>query len=279
MSGQLTMHPSVRRILDFPRIGQRTPEWYLYRNNRVTASEVSTILAQGKGYQRIFEQKVGMRDSGMSSEYMQIGTDNEEVVAELYRKKYPHETVYHDLSIIPHKTLDFVAASLDAMTASGINVEIKTMFKDKFVKVSKMYFCQVQLQMECSDLDKTHLVQHYIRMEGQPIVVHEIMRDKQWFADNVHIFKKFIKEVREFFPFDIECFKSQLVNRVPTPYVHESFSFDVDDFDTQILEQKVRETFSFDIQEFNSQVDYIEQWEDVKMHCFEESAYPQDMCF
>lgn len=196
------MHPAVQRIIDYPKIAQRTPEWYEYRKKRVTASEASTIIAQGKGYQRVFEQKVGVRDSNVSSEYMTIGTENEEAVVVLYRQKYPDEEVFHDLSIIPHQTLDYVAASLDACTASGINVEIKTVFKDRFIKVSKMYFDQVQLQMEVADLDKTHLVQHYINMPDQPIVVHEILRDRHWFERNKEIFRVFVKKIRDFFPFE-----------------------------------------------------------------------------
>jgi len=195
------MHSSIKRIIDYPRIAQRTPEWYEYRKKRVTASEASTIIAQGKGYDRVFEQKVGLRDTNISSEYMTIGTDNEEAVVALYREKFPEEEVFHDLSIIPHQTLDYVAASLDACTASGINVEIKTVFKEKFVKVSKMYYDQVQLQMEVADLGKTHLVQHYIRMPDQPIVVHEILRDRGWFERNRDIFKGFVEKVRNFFPF------------------------------------------------------------------------------
>lgn len=195
------MHPCIRRIVEYPKIAQRTPEWYEYRKKRVTASEASTIIAQGKRYDRVFEQKVGSRDTNISSEFMQIGTDNEEAVVELYRKKFPEEVVFHDLSIIPHRTLDYVAASLDACTASGINVEIKTVFKNDFVKVSKMYYDQVQLQMEVADLDKTHLVQHYIKMPDQPIVVHEILRDRGWFERNSGIFKGFVQNVLEFFPF------------------------------------------------------------------------------
>ena len=163
---------------------------------------------------------------------MQIGTDNEEVVVELYRKKYPNEEVFHDLSIIPHTKHDYVAASLDACTASGINVEIKTVFKDKQMKVSKMYYDQVQLQMEVADLDVTHLVQHYVSMPGQPIVVHVIDRDRAWFAKHSDTFKRFVKEIREFFPFDLDDFEYQM-------NLQETF-------------------FSFDLGEFKHQLDCIE---------------------
>lgn len=159
------------------------------RKKLVTASKASTIIAQGKGHARIFEQKVGMRDTNISSEYMTIGPDNEPTVVALYREKFPEEGVFHDLSIIPNQTLDYVAASLDACTASGITVQIKTVFEEKFVKVSRMYCDQVQLQMEVADLEKTHLVQHYIRMPDQSIVVREIVRHRGWFERNCGTFK------------------------------------------------------------------------------------------
>lgn len=256
-----TMHPSVSRIISYPKIAQRTPEWYSYRKRRVTASEASTIIAQGKGYTRIFEEKVGIRESNIKSEYMTIGTNNEEEVVKLYRKKYPGEEVFWDLSIIPHMTHDYVAASLDACTASGINVEIKTVFKDKFVKVSKAYRDQVQLQMEVANLDKTHLVQHYIRMPGQPIQVHEIDRDPTWFAKNSDIFKRFVSEVRSYFPFDIEDFERQI----------ESFSLTI---------------FPFDIHDFKYQTDTIRCFQDldlgsdsdVEMYYLEESEDSQGFC-
>ena len=227
------MHPSVERIVKYPKIAQRTAEWYEYRKMRVTASEASTIIAQGKGYTRIFEEKVGLRESNISTKYMQIGTDNEEVVVELYRKKYPDEKVFHDLSIIPHSTHDYVAASLDACTASGINVEIKTVFKkDKFMKVSKTYIDQVQLQMEVANLDMTHLVQHYVNMPGQPIVVHEIPRDLAWFAKYSDLFKKFATDVRNFFPFDVYDFELQLQSEIDLQL--SLFSFDLGEFKYQL---------------------------------------------
>ena len=197
------MHPSVQRILSYPRIQQRSPEWFEYRRRRVTASEVSVVLAQGKGARTLMDRKKSCSSSHFSTEYTRIGTENEGRVVELYREKYPNFVVHHDLSIIPHKTADFVAASLDACTECGINVEIKTCFKDSFVKVCKAYYDQVQLQMEVADLDMTHLVQHYINMPGQPIVVHEIKRDRSWFAANAPILEKFVQDLVEYFPFDL----------------------------------------------------------------------------
>ena len=146
-------HPSVEKILNSPNIAQRSDEWFEYRRSRVTASEVSTVLAQGKGAVSLMEKKKSSAMlGGISNEYTRIGSENEEEVVRLYNLKYPEVTVYHDLQIIPHPDYNFIAASLDACTNTGINVEIKTIFKDKHVKVSKAHRDQVQLQMEVSNM-------------------------------------------------------------------------------------------------------------------------------
>jgi len=203
-------HPSIEKILNFPIIKQKTPEWFLYRSTRVTASEVSIVIANGKGAQSLMLKKKTGGGSSFSNEYTSIGSNNEENIVEKYRKLYPDVVVYHDLSIIPHQEHEFIAASLDACTNTGINVEIKTCFKDKQVKVCKAYRDQVQLQMEVADLDTTHLVQEYYNIPGRPIVVHEIKRDREWFKKNCPIIKEFVEKMKQFFPFDVLIVHFQL---------------------------------------------------------------------
>ena len=223
-------HPSVDRILNFPRIQQRSPEWFEYRCKRVTASEASVVIAQGKGAKSLMHRKKMGGLSCFSNVYTQIGTDNEEIIAEKYQELYPDVKVYHDLSIIPHKKCSFVAASLDAVTNTGINVEIKTCFKEKQIPVCKAYRDQVQLQMEVADLELTHLVQQYINIQGKPLVVNVIKRDRDWFSKNEPIFKKFIEDLKEYSPFDIV-----LVNYQMSKFNEYSF-----------IELKHMDDFSFD---------------------------------
>lgn len=199
----MDIHPSVKKILQSPVISQRTPEWYKYRSERVTASECSIVLAQGKGSKSLMLKKICGGGPSFSTEYTRIGSENEEIIVEQYRKLYPNIEVYHDLSIIPHPTESYVAASLDACTNTGINVEIKTCFKNKIIPVCKAYRDQVQLQMEVANLDKTHLVQQYYNLPDKPIIIHEILRDRTWFKRNAPIFKKFVEEMNEYFPFDM----------------------------------------------------------------------------
>jgi len=216
-------HPSIQKILDSPKITQRTPEWFLYRSTRVTASECSIVLAQGKGAKTLMFKKKCGGGSSFSTEYTKIGSDNEEEVVRKYRELYPDVIVYHDLSIIPHETESYVAASLDACTNTGINIEIKTCFKDKKIPLCKAYRDQVQLQMEVANLEMTHLVQEYYNLPGRPIVVHEIPRDRSWFERNAPIFKKFVDEMEGYFPFDMIIVRYQ-VAKMCQPPKDESYS-------------------------------------------------------
>lgn len=206
------IHPNVRRILRH-KTEQRTPQWHKYRSKRVTASEVSTVIAQGKGAKSLMIKKKcsggGGSCSGFSSEYTRIGTENEEIVVQKYREMFPDVVVYSNLSIVPHKTEKHIAASLDACTNTGINVEIKTCFKDTFVNPPKSYRDQVQLQMEVADLERTHLVYQYINIPGKPIVIHEIPRCRNWFAKNAPILRKFADELQNFCMFDLGILKTQ----------------------------------------------------------------------
>ena len=47
-------------------------------------------------------------------------------------------------------------------------------------------------------------------MEGQPVVVHDIPRDKEWFKKNAPILKKFVEDLEEYFPFDLVLINYQI---------------------------------------------------------------------
>ena len=235
------IHPSVNRILQSPNIAQRTREWFEYRRSRVTASEVSTVLAQGKGATSLMiAKKASAMLGGVSNEYTRIGSDNEPEVVRLYNILYPKVKVFHELPVVPHPEFSFVAASLDACTNTGVNVEIKTIFGKKHVKVCKAHRDQVQLQMEVADLEITHLVHHYYRMEGQPIVVHVIARDREWFKESLPIIKAFSEALYAYFPFDMNIVRAQMTGRALPGKVRQKMPmFEMKLIHTQMLKLDV----------------------------------------
>lgn len=208
---QKKLHPSVQRLLDFPRIAQKSPEWFEYRKSRVTASEVSIVVANGKGAKSLMHRKKFEQNrKGYENDHMKLGVQNESRVVDIYRSMFPELVVFEDLSIIPHQTYNYVAASLDACTNTGINVEIKTTCKDFITSVPKTYYDQVQLQMEVADLDLTHLVYHHVNLPGKPIKIHEIQRNRDWFETYRPTIEQFILDLEAYFPFDLDHINGEL---------------------------------------------------------------------
>lgn len=205
-------HPGIQRILDSPHIEQRTPEWFAYRCSRVTASEVSVILAQDKGAKTLMSNKTNRkRFLFLNYVHKDWYWERTDLKVEKYRKMFPDVAVYRNLSIVPHKAIAHLAASLHACTNTGINVEIKTCFKDKFVGVCKAYRDQVQLQMEVADLETTHLVvQEYFNMVGRPIVIHNIQIDREEFKTSAPIIEKCIEDMQAYTPFDMSLARLQM---------------------------------------------------------------------
>jgi len=66
------------------------------------------------------------------------------------------------------------------------------------------------LQMEVANLEHTHLVQQYINMEGAPIKIHDIPRDRGWFHRSAPILKRFVEDLEEYFPFDLVLINYQM---------------------------------------------------------------------
>ncbi|AAR26918.1 exonuclease [Feldmannia irregularis virus a] len=212
MEGQY--HPSVLLILASPQIIQRSPEWFAFRKAHVTASEASIVIAQGKGLRTLMNRKKyqAVNGSSFSNEFTKIGAENESKIVEKYRLMYPDVIVHDQLPIIKHQRFDFLAASLDACTNTGINVEMKTSFKTTRIhSIPKAYYDQVQLQMEVANLDMTHLVYQYINLPDQPVIVHEVHRNTDWFSEHLHKFRIFVEELRAMSPcmFDMSYLKKQ----------------------------------------------------------------------
>ena len=207
MTTQSLVHGSVARILAAPKIAQRTEAWYEFRRIRLTASDASKVLAKGAGKSRLslFLEKTGQKDSFGGNEATESGAANESNALEEYKRMHPDLVVYDDLSAVVHEAHDELAASLDAVTSCGINVELKTIHGIQMKSIPKTYRDQVLFQMEVCNLDVSHLVQFYV--DRGETVVETIHRDPGWFSENLDKFLTFVREVRAHDPvglFDLE---------------------------------------------------------------------------
>lgn len=162
-----------------PQHAQKSPGWYQSRNLRVTASEASCCLPKIQEICRVYEDLFNVKikynpdkclntyDTRESyiinkcrtfygenlfqdNKYTLHGKKYEEISTRLYRQLYNTDVI--EFGLLPHPRLSYLGASPDGITPEGIMLEIKNPNSMYYIP-SMTYFLQMQIQMECADLD------------------------------------------------------------------------------------------------------------------------------
>ena len=151
--------PKVLKLLQIPKLEQKTEAWYEARTNLITASDFAQALGEGKfGTQKqLIEKKCLPRDATETSmsrvnPFFKWGNTFEPVAIAIYcRLQNKH---VHEFGLLKHPHLNFFGASPDGITSDGIMVEIKCPYKRKpDGEVPKQYYYQIQGQLDVCDLD------------------------------------------------------------------------------------------------------------------------------
>ena len=166
----------VDELKDVPQYAQRSPEWYEQRHGAVTASDFATAVGESK-YDKpedLLLKKCGRGVPFTGNQYTRHGQRFEDVAVRIYQKMY--QTTVFEFGLMPHgcikshskSTVKVVAASPDGISSIGIMLEIKCPFTRKIIHyhpsiqgatdgdkeiVPHGYYCQIQQQLECCDLD------------------------------------------------------------------------------------------------------------------------------
>ena len=143
---------------------QRSLGWLNERTNYITAS-VSAACAGSMGPAARESQILNKASNGSyqpfkGGYYTDMGNIFEDVTADHYSRL--HLTKIHDFRLIPHNSIEysFLGASTDGVTDSLINIEIKTLAgRELDPHIKKEYGHQMQHQMECLNLKKTHFLE------------------------------------------------------------------------------------------------------------------------
>lgn len=122
------------------------------------------------------------------------GNKYEDEARILYEKMYQEKV--HELGLLPHPTIDFLAGSPDGVTESGRLVEIKCPLRRKIEPdVPEYYMPQLQLLMEIMDLEVCDFIQYKPEELTWPnpyeFVVVSVERDREWFQGNLPIMREF----------------------------------------------------------------------------------------
>ena len=143
---------------------QRTDEWYKFRHNVITASNIWKAFHTENSFNRIVIEKskpINIDKYNIINEGspMHWGQKYEFVSVQYY--EYIYNTTVDEFGCIPHKDYAYLAASPDGINTKensrlyGRMLEIKNIFNRKINGIPKLeYWIQMQIQMEVCDLNE-----------------------------------------------------------------------------------------------------------------------------
>jgi putative phage-type endonuclease len=149
-----------------PQPVQRTPEWYSFRHNLITASNaykafesqstVNQLIYEKCQPLKTFDDKFSMVNVNSTFHW---GQKYEPLSVQIYEHIY--NTKVEDFGCIQHNTYKFLGASPDGINVDlnsnlyGRMLEIKNIVNREITGIPKKeYWIQTQLQMEVCDLDE-----------------------------------------------------------------------------------------------------------------------------
>jgi len=158
----------IQKLREIPQPIQRTPEWYSFRWNLITASNAwKAFESQSAINQLIYEKCQPLKIQNDDDEVTMVNTNTplhwgqkyEPLSVLIYEQKY--NTKVEDFGCIQHSTYKFLGASPDGINVDtsseryGRMLEIKNVVSREINGIPKKeYFTQMQLQMEVCDLNE-----------------------------------------------------------------------------------------------------------------------------
>jgi putative phage-type endonuclease len=177
------LRKKVKDLQKCPQPPQRTPEWFLARNTRITASEVASCLFKSKKCCEAYVKEFNIPNfKYKESECLNSYESREDYIIKkcaayfgenvfkdsvytLWGKKYEEvanrlycqlkDTTVIEFGLITHPRLKWIAASPDGITPDGVMLEIKCPKSRKLDSSAPpiYYWTQMQWQLETCNLD------------------------------------------------------------------------------------------------------------------------------
>lgn len=156
-------------LTNLPQPEQRSNEWYEYRNNMLTASDLYNGIAKhGKTRLSVIYGKCGVKRNISGGASCLHGVRYEDVAIAIYEKRNKCKVV--DYGCIQHPELNIFGASPDGIVSNsnkqlvGRMLEIKCPYSREITGKPKIeYFTQIQGQLEVCDLEYCDFLECKIR--------------------------------------------------------------------------------------------------------------------
>jgi putative phage-type endonuclease len=168
----------IEYLRNIPQPVQRTPEWYEFRWNLITASNAwKAFESQSTMNQLIYEKCQPLKQNNIEDDNnvkiinnvntnspLHHGQKYEPLTIQIYENQY--KTKVEDFGCIKHPIYPFLGASPDGIIVNpesnryGRMLEIKNVVSREITGIPKKeYWVQMQLQMEVCDLDDCDFVE------------------------------------------------------------------------------------------------------------------------
>lgn len=193
-------------------IEQRTPEWFLERKGKVTASRISDVMAKGRGGaesltrakyldQLVTERLTKQVAEGFTNEAIQRGVELESTA----RAAYCFRTDNHvdEVGFVGHPSISNSGASPDGLIQDTGLIEIKcpnSLTHIEYIMAGKppaKYIPQMAWQLACTGRQWVDFVSYDDRLEDESkhLFIVRYERDDEYIAELEEAVKKFLEEV------------------------------------------------------------------------------------
>ena len=194
----------IKKLKTIKQPEQRTPEWYEFRNNRLTASDLGTVIGVNpyETYNTIIKKKCGIEKPFHMNNNILKGIKYEDSIIQIYEKI--NNVNIFEYGCIGHPTIKHFGASPDGIVDSnsinknyiGRMLEIKCpSSRDITGFIPGYYHAQVQGQLEVCNLDYCDFVECKIEEYND---INEYFNDyiniNNYYLNNNNLYKGVIIE-------------------------------------------------------------------------------------
>jgi putative phage-type endonuclease len=198
-------HPSVRRVLDRPRIESNSEEWGARRKLMLTASDVGAVLGHNKytAQDRVLLKKTGRGKQFCGNIATRHGQKYEDLAARLYEYVMKIPIIHEDIGLMVSESHPWLGATPDRIAKYiPLIMEIKCPFRRKpDGTIPEHYRDQMYLQMHTTGIKTAHFIEYVPpdRFKRGSLWVSEIQWDETWWVESFPILKSFWGRVERFY--------------------------------------------------------------------------------
>jgi putative phage-type endonuclease len=180
------IHNTIHYLKHIPQPIQRTNEWYNFRFNILSASNIWKIFKSETTRNSLIYEKCNPEciNKNISSPSLEWGNKYESVSTMIYCDKY--NTKIGEFGCIRHNSYDYIGASPDGINIDDTNdlfgrmLEIKNVVNRNITGIPKEdYWIQMQIQMETCNLDTCD----FLETKFNEYTEHE------FYNDSIHYYK------------------------------------------------------------------------------------------